>query len=220
MAEKFLGAEFEIHGGGLDLRFPHHENELAQSTALGHRFAHVWMHNGMLELDAEKMSKSLGNVVTLRNVLDTWGRETLLVYQLTGHWSKPIDFSDDAMDAAAARAEGFREVFRGPSDPAPEGSWERFTAALDDDFSTPAALAVMHELRDHALLLQALRVFGLESLAEREEAPAEIVELAERRTKARSARDFAEADRLRGELEAAGWEVRDDADGFRLVRRR
>jgi cysteinyl-tRNA synthetase len=220
MAEKFLGPEFEIHGGGLDLRFPHHENELAQSTALGHRFAHVWMHNGMLELDAEKMSKSLGNVVTLRNVLDTWGREALLVYHLTGHWSKPIDFSDDAMEAAAARADGFREVFRGPGVPAPEGSWERFMAALDDDFSTPAALAVMHEWRDHELLLQALRVFGLESLAEREEAPAEIVELAERRTKARSARDFAEADRLRGELEAAGWEVRDDADGSRLVRRR
>jgi cysteinyl-tRNA synthetase len=220
MAEKFLGPEFEIHGGGLDLRFPHHENELAQSTALGHPFAHVWMHNGMLELDAEKMSKSLGNVVTLRNVLDAWGRETLLAYQLTGHWSKPIDFSDDAMEAAAARADGFREVFRGPSEPAPEGSWERFTAALDDDFSTPAALAVMHEWRDHDLLLRALRVFGLESLTEREEAPAEIVELAERRTKARSARDFAEADRLRAELEAAGWEVRDEADGFRLVRRR
>ena len=72
-SEKHLGPEFEIHGGGLDLRFPHHENELAQSSALGHRFAHVWMHNGMLELDAEKMSKSLGNVVTLRNVLDTLG---------------------------------------------------------------------------------------------------------------------------------------------------
>jgi cysteinyl-tRNA synthetase len=220
MAEKFLGPEFEIHGGGLDLRFPHHENELAQSTALGHRFAHVWMHNGMLELAAEKMSKSLGNVVTLRNVLDEWGREALLVYHLTGHWSKPIDFSDDAMEAAAARADGFREVFRGPAEPARGGSWERFTAALDDDFSTPAALAVMHEWRDHDLLLRALRVFGLESLAEREEAPDEIVELAERRTKARSASDFAEADRLRGELEAAGWEVRDDADGFRLVRRR
>jgi cysteinyl-tRNA synthetase len=219
MAEKFLGPEFEIHGGGLDLRFPHHENELAQSTALGHPFAHVWMHNGMLELDAAKMSKSLGNVVSLRSVLDTWGRDALLVYHLTGHWSKPIDFSDDTMEAAAARAEGFREVFRGPGEPAPEGSWERFTAALDDDFSTPAALAVMHEWRDHDLLLRALRVFGLESLAEREEAPAEIVELAERRTKARSALDFAEADRLRGELEAAGWEVRDDADGSRLVRR-
>jgi cysteinyl-tRNA synthetase len=218
MAEKFLGPEFEIHGGGLDLRFPHHENELAQSTALGHRFAHVWMHNGMLELDAEKMSKSLGNIVTLRNVLDTWGREALLVYHLTGHWSKPIDFSDEALESSMARADGFREVFRGRSDPAPEGSWERFAAALEDDFNTPAALAVLHEWRDHELLLRALRVFGLQSLAQEDEAPAEIVELAERRTRARAERDFEQADLLRAELAAAGWEVRDEAGSFRLVR--
>jgi cysteinyl-tRNA synthetase len=220
MAEKYLGPEFEVHGGGLDLRFPHHENELAQSNALGHRFAHVWMHNGMLELDAEKMSKSLGNVVTLRNVLDTWGRETLLVFHLTGHWTKPVDFSDETMEAAAARAEGFREVFRGAHAPAAPGAWERFAAALDDDFSTPAALAVMHEWRDHELLRRALGVFGLESLGEEERAPADVVALAERRIEARRARDFDEADRLRAEIEAAGWDVRDEADGFRLVPRR
>jgi cysteinyl-tRNA synthetase len=220
MAEKYLGPEFEVHGGGLDLRFPHHENELAQSNALGHRFAHVWMHNGMLELDAEKMSKSLGNVVTLRNVLDTWGRETLLVFHLTGHWTKPVDFSDETMEAAAARAEGFREVFRGADAPAAPGAWERFAAALDDDFSTPAALAVMHEWRDHELLRRALGVFGLESLGEEERAPADVIALAERRIEARRARDFDEADRLRAEIEAAGWDVRDEADGFRLVPRR
>jgi cysteinyl-tRNA synthetase len=220
MAEKFLGDEFEIHGGGLDLRFPHHENELAQSRALGHRFAHVWVHNGMLELDAEKMSKSLGNVVTLRNVLDVWGREALLVFHLTGHWSKPIDFSDETMEAAAARAEGFRDVFRGPSEPAPAGAWERFAAALDEDFNTPAALAVMHEWRDHELLRRALGVFGLESLAEQEEAPDEVVELAVQRMMMRATGDFDEADRLRSEIEAVGWDVRDEAETFRLVRRR
>jgi cysteinyl-tRNA synthetase len=220
MAQKHLGAEFEIHGGGLDLRFPHHENELAQSSALGHRFAHVWMHNGMLELDAEKMSKSVGNVVTLRNVLDTWGHEALLVFHLTGHWSKPVDFSDEAMESAAARAEGFREVFRGASEPAPPGGWERFAAALDDDFSTPAALAVIHEWRDHDLLRSALGLFGLGSLADADEAPDEVVALARRRTEARATRDFGEADRLRAEIEASGWDVRDEADAFRLVRRR
>jgi cysteinyl-tRNA synthetase len=220
MAEKFLGPEFEIHGGGLDLRFPHHENELAQSSALGHRFAHVWMHNGMLELDAEKMSKSLGNVVTLRNVLDTWGRETLLVFHLTAHWSKPVDFTDEDMEAAASRAEGFRDVFRGASKPATDGAWQRFSAALEDDFNTPAALAVMHEWRDHELLRRALRIFGLESPAKKDEAPADVVALAERRIEARTARDFDEADRLRDEIGAAGWDVRDEAGGFRLVRRR
>ncbi len=220
MAEKFLGHEFEIHGGGTDLRFPHHENELAQSRSLGHPFAHVWMHNGMLELDEAKMSKSLGNVVTLRNVLDVWGREALLVFHLSGHWSKPVDFSDEVMQQAAARADRFRDVFRGPHEPAPEGAWERFADALDDDFSTPAALAVLHEWRDHELLRRALGVFGLESLAEQEEAPDDVVELAVQRMTMRGLGDFDEADRLRGEIEAAGWDVRDEADTFRLVRRR
>jgi cysteinyl-tRNA synthetase len=220
MAEKLLGPEFEIHGGGMDLRFPHHENELAQSRGLGRPFARVWMHNGMLELDETKMSKSLGNVVTLRNALDVWGRETLLVYLLGGHWRSPIDFSDDALAAARARAEGIREVLRGPSEPAPEGAWESLRAALEDDFSTPAALAVLHEWRDHELLRRALAIFGLESLAAEDEAPPGVVELAERRQAARAARDFAAADRLRDELAAAGWEARDGADGFRLVKLR
>ena len=220
MARKYLGVEFEIHGGGMDLRFPHHENELAQSRSLGHPFARVWMHNGMLELDESKMSKSLGNVVTLREVLDRWGREALLVFHLGGIWSKPINFDDEVMRQAAARAEGFRDVFRRPSEPAREGAWERFAAALDDDFSTPAALAVMHEWRDHDLLRRALAVFGLESLALDEAAPAEVVELAERRQAARAARDFEEADRLRDELESSGWEARDEDGGYRLVPRR
>jgi cysteinyl-tRNA synthetase len=166
------------------------------------------------------MSKSLGNVVTLRNVLDTWGREALLVFHLTGHWSKPVDFSDEAMEAAAARAEGFRDVFRGPSEPAPEDAWNRFAAALDDDFSTPAALAVMHEWRDHGLLRRALSIFGLESLAEEDEAPDGVVALAVQRMLARATHDFDEADRLRAQIESAGWDVRDEADTFRLVRRR
>jgi cysteinyl-tRNA synthetase len=217
MAEKFLGPEFEIHGGGNDLRFPHHENELAQSRAAGRPFARIWMHNGMLELAEEKMSKSVGNIRTLRDVLDRWGREATLVYFLTGQWRKPMDFSSDAMEAAQARAERFRDVFRGPSEPAPEGAWERFAAALDDDFNTPEALAVMHEWRDHDLLRKALDVFGLTSLAEQEEAPAEIASLAERRLAARKERDFEAADGLRREIENAGWEVRDEGEGFRLV---
>jgi cysteinyl-tRNA synthetase len=220
MSEKHLGQAFEIHGGGLDLVFPHHENEIAQSRALGHGFARIWMHNGMLQFSGEEMHKSAGNDVSLKDALDRWGRETLLVFFLTGHWRKPLDYTDATLAAAAARAEGFREVFRGASDPAPAGAWERFAAVLDDDFNTPAALAIMHEWRDHELLGRALGVFGLASLAEDEQAPAEIAALAAERTEARSARDFEEADRLRTEIEAAGWDVRDEADGFRLVRRR
>jgi len=220
MSEKHLGPDFEIHGGGLDLVFPHHENEIAQSRALGHPFAQVWMHNGMLTFSGEEMHKSVGNDVTLQAALDRWGRETLLVFFLTGHWRKPLEYSDRTLEAAAARAEGFRDVFRNSPVPAQDGAWERFAAALDDDFSTPAALAVLHEWRDHELLRRALAVFGLESLALDEAAPSEVVELAERRQAARAARDFEEADRLRAELEASGWEARDADGGYRLVPRR
>ncbi len=218
MAEEIFGPAFEIHGGGLDLVFPHHENEIAQSRSLGHGFAQLWMHNGILRLAGEKMSKSLGNIVSLRDVLDRWGRETLLVYFLGGHWRKPLDFSDDALEQAAAQAESFRNVFRG--EPEAGGEWEPFAAALDDDFNTPEALAVMHGWRDQELLRRALEVFGLESLAEVESAPAELEELARDRLEARARKDFEEGDRLREEIEAAGWEVRDEAGGYRLVRKR
>jgi cysteinyl-tRNA synthetase len=215
MAEELLGPVFEIHGGGLDLVFPHHENELAQSHALGHDFARIWTHNGLLRFIGSKMSKSEGNIVTIREAIERWGREALLVFFMTGHWSKPIDFSEETMAAAQARVDRLREVFR--AQPEPVGEWDDFAAALEDDFNTPEALAVLHRWRDHELLRHALEIFGLASLAEAIDAPPEIVELAERRRQARAARDFAEADRLRGEIEAAGWEARDVADGFQLV---
>jgi cysteinyl-tRNA synthetase len=219
MAEKLLGPSFEIHGGGLDLVFPHHENELAQSRARGHEFAKVWMHNGMLRFTGEKMSKSVGNVETIAEVLDRWGREATLLYFLTAHWRSPIDFSDDRMADAQARAEGLREVFRNPSEPAAPDAWEQFQAVLDDDFSTPAALALMHEWRDHELLRRALDVFGLAGLAEQQEAPPDVQALAAGRQEARAAKDFARADELREQIEAAGWDVRDDSGGYRLVPR-
>jgi cysteinyl-tRNA synthetase len=220
MAERFLGPVFEIHGGGIDLLFPHHENEVAQSRSAGREFARMWMHNGMLRLAGEKMSKSLGNIVSLREALDEWGRETLLVYFLGGHWRKPIDYSDGALAQAAAQAESFRNVFRSPSEPL--GEWEDFAAALEDDFNTPEALAAMHGWRDHDLLRRGLEVFGLESLAEADAAPAELEDKARRRAEARERKDFAEGDRLREEIEAAGWAVRDvDAEpGFQLVPKR
>jgi cysteinyl-tRNA synthetase len=219
MAEELLGPVFEIHGGGLDLVFPHHENELAQSRALGHEFARLWMHNGMLQLTGEKMAKSVGNITPLRDAIDEWGKETLLLFFMRAHWRKPIDFSEETLQQAAATADTFREVFRNPSEPAPEGEWERFAAALEDDFNTADGLAIMHSWRDHELLRRALDVFGLASLAELPEAPAEVVSLAERREAARTERDFDSADRLRAEIESAGWEVRDVADGFTLVPR-
>ena len=217
MAEDAFGPAFEIHGGGLDLVFPHHENELAQSNALGHEFARIWTQNGMLQFGGEKMSKSLGNDVSIRNVLDTWGREVVLLFFMTAHWRKPIDFTDDTLAQTKAQLEGFRNVFRSPSEPG--GDWSAFEAALDDDFNTPEALALLHGWRDHELLRRGLELFGLGSLAEADEAPPEVVKLAEARRAARASGDFAEADRLRNEIADLGWEVRDTPGGFDLYRR-
>jgi cysteinyl-tRNA synthetase len=219
MAEDAFGPVFEIHGGGLDLVFPHHENELAQSLALGHDFARIWMHNGLLTRGGEKMSKSLGNDMTIRGVVDEWGREVALMLLLSGQWRKPLDFNQGTLEQAAAQLETFRNVFRSPSEPV--GDWAALEAALDDDFNTPEALAVMHGWRDHELLRRAFEIFGLASIADVEEAPAEIAELADRRREARDSKDFSGADRLRDEIAAAGWEVRDVAEppGYRLVRR-
>jgi cysteinyl-tRNA synthetase len=220
MAEKHLGPVFEIHGGGLDLVFPHHENEIAQSRGAGREFARIWMHNGMLRQAGEKMSKSVGNIVTLREAVEEWGPETLLMLFLGAHWRKPMDYSDETLAAARARADGFREVFRNPSEPG--GSWDDLVRALEDDFNTPEALAVMHEWRDHELLRRGLDVFGLGSLAEDKAAPDELHGLARQRAENRAGGDYEAADRLRQEIEDAGWEVRDVAaePGYQLVPKR
>src|SRR5438876_10909803 len=122
------------------------------------------------------MSKSEGNIVTTCETVEQWGRDAILVYFMTGHWSKPIDFSEETMAAAQARVDRFREVFRG--EPQPVGDWDEFAAALEDDFNTPDALAVLHGWRDHELLRRALDLFGLASLAEAVAGPAEVLELA------------------------------------------
>jgi cysteinyl-tRNA synthetase len=222
LAEKHLGPEFEIHGGGLDLRFPHHENELAQSRGAGRHFARHWAHNGMLQLAEEKMSKSVGNIVSLREVLDTYGREAILVFFLSGHYRGPLDYSDEAMESARAQAEEFRTAYRvaGPRiGTAPR--WEGFEAALNDDFNTPLALSILHSWRSHRLLDlldRGLRIFGL-SVEQPDEAPAEVRQLAEDRLFARQTGNFDEADRLRDEIESLGWEVQDVSEGFRLIPR-
>jgi cysteinyl-tRNA synthetase len=221
MAEKLLGPVFEIHGGGLDLRFPHHENELAQSRGAGREFAQLWAHNGMLELAQEKMSKSLGNIVSLREALDEYGREAILLLFLGAHYRSPVEYSDEAMEAARRQAEDFRTAFRVVERTGGAPSWDELAAALDDDFNTPLALSILHAWRSAGeldLLERGLRIFGL-AVEAAGEAPAEVVALAEQREEARAARDFGRADELRAEIERLGWEVQDVPDGFRLIPR-
>src|SRR5207245_3021014 len=187
MAEEIFGPAFEIHGGGLDLVFPHHENEVAQSQALGHPFAAIWAHNGMLRFTGEKMSKSAGNTTTIREAIDEWGRDVVLLFFLAASWRKPIDFSEETLQQAAARLETLRNGLRGEPAAYDDNGWTAFAAALDDDFDTPAALAILHQWASagqHELLRRGLAVFGLETVAELEAAPAEVVVLAERRAAA------------------------------------
>jgi cysteinyl-tRNA synthetase len=233
MAEDLLGVGFEIHGGGNDLAFPHHENEAAQTRcARDAELAQIWMHNGMLQLGEEKMAKSVGNVAALHAVLDEWGREALLMFFASGHYRQPIAFDDDSMRAATARVAGIREAARRLLDgPSPEDMAvhkERFFDALADDFNTAKALSHLAAWVSEANrrtgvgradLEEMLRVLGLEDLAvpETVEVGAEEQELLDRRQAARAERDFAEADRLRDELRTRGFEVRDGPQGPELV---
>jgi cysteinyl-tRNA synthetase len=220
MAERWLGREFAVHGGGRDLIFPHHENEIAQSQAAGRRFAHVWAHNGMLRLGGEKMSKSVGNIEPLHAALDRWGAETLIMFFLRGHYTAPIDYTDEVLEQARAAAGTLRNRLRDGTGGTDDALREAVAGALDDDFNTPRALALLFDAPPEAsgTVAEVLGVLGLGSLAEEPDAPAELVAKARERDEARAGRDFARADALRDEIEAAGWEVRDTPDGTALYR--
>jgi cysteinyl-tRNA synthetase len=233
MAEALLGLEFDIHGGGVDLVFPHHENEAAQTLAAhGVPLARIWMHNGLLELAAEKMSKSVGNIRGLGEVLDEVGAEVLVLFFSAGHYRQPLAFSDEQLEDARRSAARIRDAGRrlvsGPSPDSLAGHRDAFFAALRNDFNTPEALAALYgwireanrssEPVGDGHLREMLDVLGLVGLLAADEgAPPEAVELAALRDQARHDRDWTEADRLRDELRAMGWEVRDGPDGPELV---
>jgi cysteinyl-tRNA synthetase len=234
MAEQLLGLGFEIHGGGSDLIFPHHENEAAQTQAArGEPLAQLWVHNGMVRLQAAKMAKSVGNIFLLHEALDEFGRDALIMYFCGGHYRQPIEFDAERLGEAASQVRRIREAARGlvpgPSPPWSAGLRERCFAALANDFSTPAALAAVFDWVREANratepvgardLHEMLDVLGLANLlvVEDETAPEEVRELAAARDRARQAGDYPEADRLREQIRARGWEVRDGPSGAELL---
>ena len=232
MAEQELGASFAIHGGGSDLVFPHHENEIAQSEAAGRPFARAWMHNGMIETDAAKMSKSDGNIFQLSQALDTYGREAVVAYLISGHYRQPLAFGAEQMEEAVARVERLRNFFRENPVDAVGQAPEEFRAALADDFNTPKALAVVFDLVGAANrgevdahsaageIAAMLEIVGLGTHTQPDEgaeADDRARELMQEREDARAAKDFGRADSIRDELAELGWEVRDSAEGPSLV---
>jgi cysteinyl-tRNA synthetase len=243
MASHYLGTEFDIHGGGLDLRFPHHENELAQSTAAGHKFANYWVHNGLVTVAGQKMSKSLGNSVYSSDLFALASAQTVRYYLSSAHYRSVLDYQPAVLaeaDAALGRILGFLE--RASRELAPTRFSEpdaanlipeEFAAEMNDDFNVPAALAVVHELvrsgnsdldeqrlreaaqkRDQVNLM--LEVLGLapsqwqSQLSQEHHALDMLVQsLITERDRAREAKDYATADRIRDQLSAAGIELSD-----------
>jgi cysteinyl-tRNA synthetase len=236
MAESLLGVGFDIHGGGSDLVFPHHENEAAQTRAArGHELAGLWVHNGMIQTTGEKMAKSVGNIALLHEIIARYGRDTVVMYLISGHYRQPLAFSEVVLEQARANVNRIREAARrltpGPTPDDFDSLRGAFFEALARDFNTAEALAVVNEWIREATgplwdrpgdshLREMLGVLGLDSLlAPVAQAPEPVRELAAQRDRAREERDFATADRLRDKIAALGWEVRDGSAGFELLPR-
>jgi cysteinyl-tRNA synthetase len=249
-----LGERFDIHGGGMDLQFPHHENEIAQSEgALGHPFVNYWLHNGFLNVDNEKMSKSLGNFFTIRDVLKKFDGETLRFFMLRTHYRSPFNFSDAHLDDARSALRRLYTALGGVALSIDDGAgvaerpvdasaidWAEpraaaFRAAMNDDFNTPGALAVLFEMatdlnRTSSLATAALLRALAATLGVLQQSPqaflqagaalteAEIQSRIAARAQAKKSRDFAEGDRIRQELSDLGITLKDGPDGTTWVK--
>ncbi|GAA4379298.1 cysteine--tRNA ligase [Nocardioides caricicola] len=236
MAGKYLGTAFDIHGGGVDLRFPHHENEQAQSRAAGHPFASYWMHNAWITTAGEKMSKSLGNSLAIPSVLQKYRGIELRFYIVAAHYRSHVEFSFEALDEAAV---GFRRIesFLERAGDVEAGALpDAFVAAMDDDLGTPAAVAVVYDtVREGnkaddpapyaAQVVAMLDVLGVnpadpawgsaggDDQKLTDAVDALVAGLLEQRAEARANKDFATADAIRDRIQAAGIEVEDTPDG-------
>jgi cysteinyl-tRNA synthetase len=230
MAGEYLGDVFDIHGGGVDLVFPHHENEIAQSRCAHGTItmANYWLHNGYLQVEGEKMSKSTGNFITIRDVLDDWPGDVVRLAMLKTHYRQPIDWTLAALKESASVLESWADATSGRG---PGMFCADVTNALQDDLNTPKAIAALHELRKgasagfdgaRASLMAGANMLGLLTAPAGDRGPIRrralkldenvIADRVTARLAAREAKDFGEADRIRGELEAMGIRLMDRKD--------
>jgi cysteinyl-tRNA synthetase len=242
MALSLLGEGFSLHGGGVDLKFPHHENERAQAVVLGREFARHWTHNGMVMQEGEKMSKSLGNVIDLTSLVQEHDPRAYRLLVLQAHYRAPVEVSSVALEAAERTLKGIDALARRIADagtkPQAPGAGDEvlsgFRQYMDDDLGTPQAMAVLFDSVTAAnvafdrgdaaggVALGRAALAGFEAVGLRagvaSEVEAEVLELARRRDEARAARDWAAADRLREEIVAVGYRVEDTPAGTRVYR--
>jgi len=226
MSGALLGETFDIHGGGLDLIFPHHENEIAQSrSAFGHAImAKYWMHNGFLNISGEKMSKSLGNFLTVHELLDQYPAEAIRLLLLTAHYRQPLDFTHEGLQQARATLDRWYGLLRGKSVQPADAVPQSVEDALSDDLNTPLAISAVHQLSDPAALIAGAHALGLLQqdperwfrwTPEGASGPsdAEIEAAIASRQAARKAKDFKESDRIRDDLKAKGVILEDGPKG-------
>ncbi len=237
MSTKCLGNHFDIHGGGMDLTFPHHENEIAQAEcATGEHYVNTWMHVGFVRIDDEKMSKSLGNFFTIREVLKQYHPEVIRYFLLASHYRSPVNYSEENLESAKASVNRLYSALEGKTvaEPAENSAYETdFVAAMNDDFNTPQALAVLFELAKEVnktaspelagllqqlanrlgLLTESAESFFQNQPSDSELTPEAIEALIEERKQARAEKNFQRSDEIRDQLQAQGIELLDTPEG-------
>ncbi len=227
MSEKILGLPFDIHGGGQDLIFPHHEDEIAQSeAATGKKFANYWVHNGMVNVDNVKMSKSLGNFRTIRDLLKDYNGRVIRYFVISSHYRKPVDFSKSTLDDAKNSYERLKNIISDLKEDKEINTkyLKEFRDAMDDDLNTPEALAVLWKLiRDKdakgkiGTIKEIEKTFELDLLKEEKiEVPNEVKKLVKEREEMRKKKNWEEADNLRRRIEKIGYSVDDTGEGTKI----
>ena len=237
ISEKFFGPQYDIHGGARDLIFPHHEAEIAQMESISGKkpFVKYWLHTGFLNVKGQKMAKSLGNFVTIKDALERYDAKVLRLFYISGHYRSPIDFSDELLDKAKNSLERLNDFFRKIKNskekddiPLIEKTKKGFQEHMDDDFDTPSALAVIFDFvkdvnkkgggkKSYELMLEFNKIFNVLDTKE-QNVPAEIRKLVEERDEARTKKDFKKADQIREEIKKKGY-LLEDSDEVTVIKK-